>query len=244
MKHVSANCTLAHKVLRQSPTCFKLLTLGALLGAGMLSGCADLTVIKRVSFRSEILEKKGDYASPGHLYTMRGFAGIFSTGMDTIAKRAEREIGIRATSLADPDWKGLSRYLISQHKAGQLPRPLILCGHSFGADDQVRVAKLLQRENIPVDLLVLVDPGTPPTVPANVKRCVDIYRSSPATDVVPVLRGIKVRADDPSKTDLVNVDVRTAKVNFSVADVHHITIEKKREVQDMALAEFKKTCFP
>lgn len=244
MKNAPANPRPTDKAPRRWSSCFKVPALWALLSAAVLSGCADLTGAKPVIYRSELLETKGDYASPGHLYTMRGLYGVFSRGMDTIAVRAERELGIRATPLPHRDWKELSRYLIAQDKAGQLPRPLILSGHSFGADDEIRVARMLRRENISVDLLLLLDPDTPPTVPDNVKRCVDIYRSHPATDVVPMLRGIKVRADDPSKTDLVNFDVRTAAVNFSVEDVHHITIDKKPEVQELVLAEFKKTCFP
>jgi hypothetical protein len=215
-----------------------------LLGAALLTGCADLTVTRRVSFQPELLETHGDYASPGHVYTMRGLLGVFSRGMDTIAVRVEKELGVRATSLADPDWKGLSRYLIAQEKSGTLPRPLILVGHSFGGDDVVRVCKMLGRHDISVDLLVLVDPDTPPTVPANVKRCVDFFRSHPTTDVVPMLRGVKVKVLDPSKTELTNFDVRTAGVDFSIDDVSHITIDKKPEVQEMVLAEIKKTCFP
>ena len=244
MKNAPANRRLVCEFLRRALAGIQRSTRYWMLGALTLGGCAEITGAQRVSFRPELLETKGDYASPGHVYTMRGLTGAFSRGMDTITVRSEREIGIRTTTLSDPDWDALSHYLIAQYKAEQLPRPLILIGHSLGADDQIHVAEMLHRQGISVDLLILVDPDAPVPIPANVKRCVDIYKSHPATDILPVFRGTKARAVDPSKTDLVNINVRTAGLGFSVDDVNHITIDKKPEVQEMVLAEIKKTCFP
>ena len=46
----------------------------------------------------------------------------------------------------------------------------------------IRVAQRLKKENISVDLLVLIEPVTPPPVPNNVKRVYCIYKSRPLTD--------------------------------------------------------------
>ena len=80
----------------------------------------------------------------------------------------------------------LKGWIIQEQQKGVLDgEPLVLVGHSWGADDQVRVAEMLGQNGIQVDLLVLIDPVTPPLVPPNVKRCYCIYKSHPVTDAVP-----------------------------------------------------------
>ena len=63
----------------------------------------------------------------------------------------------------------------------------MLIGHSYGADDVVRVARELDKSNVPVDLLVTLDPVTPPPVPKNVRHALNIYQSNGARDALPFL---------------------------------------------------------
>jgi hypothetical protein len=120
----------------------------------------------------------------------------------------------------------------------------VLVGHSYGCDDQVRVSRQLNQQNIPVDLLLLVDPTTPGSIPPNVRRCVDIYKSHPGTDALPFFRGIKVKAVDPSRTSITNIDLRLTDVGFATGMIDHFNIAKIPGVQDMVLAEIKKACPP
>ena len=49
------------------------------------------------------------------------------------------------------------------HRGTAEPRvPLVLIGFSYGADDAVQVAAKLSRAGIPIDLLLTIDPVTPP----------------------------------------------------------------------------------
>jgi hypothetical protein len=77
-----------------------------------------------------------------------------------------------------------------------------------------------------------------------VKRCVDIYKSHPGTDVLPFFRGIKVKAIDPSRTLVTNIDLRLTDVGFSTRVIDHFNIAKIKGVQDMVLSEISKTCLP
>jgi hypothetical protein len=104
------------------------------------------------------------------------------------------------------------------------------------------LSKLLNAGNVSVDLLILIDPTDPPTIPPNVRHCVNIFKSHPVVDDVPVFRGVKVRAADPNRTLIENIDLRTAQVGFDAKAINHFNIAKIEGVQDMVLAEIAKAC--
>ncbi len=211
-----------------------------------LAGCsADLSPRRAAGQLSPLRpEDKRRYTREGHVYCILGWLGIWSRGMDVVARRAESELGVHATSLANQEWQKLVAYITAEHQSGHWSGPLVLVGHSYGCDDQGRVSKRLNETRIPVDLLLLVDPTTPGSIPPNVKRCVDIYKSHPGTDVLPFFRGIRVKAVDPSRTQVTNIDLRITDVGFSTRAIDHFNIAKFVGVQNMVLAEVKKTCLP
>jgi hypothetical protein len=53
-----------------------------------------------------------------------------------------------------------------------------------------------------------------------------------------------VKAVDPSRTQLTNIDLRLTDVGFQTAMIDHFNIAEIPGVQDMVLAEVKKTCLP
>jgi hypothetical protein len=204
----------------------------------------DLTGRSAAQLSPLRVEDQPRFPREGHVYCILGWLGIWSRGMDVIAQRVEKELGVDATSLANQEWRSLAQYITTEHRAGRWYGPLVLVGHSYGCDDQVRVAKHLNKDGISVDLLLLVDPTTPGLVPANVKRCVDIYKSHPGTDALPFFRGIKVTAVAPSRTQVTNIDLRLTPVGFSTGIIDHFNIAKIPGVQDMVLVEIKKICLP
>jgi hypothetical protein len=200
------------------------------------SGCIDLTGLPNDPVAQTV--KPGNahlYKYPGHLYAMRGFLGIFSTGMDILVNKLNRRHIVAAAAVADEARYPLRKFLIRQSIAGRLTGPLILVGHSWGADDQVRIARALGRAGIKVNLLLLIDPVTPPPVPVNVIRCVDIYKSHPLTDWIPLWRGVADDARNPAVTNLTVINLRTAKVGFDTSVVNHVNISAVPGVQKMMM---------
>jgi hypothetical protein len=205
-----------------------------------LTGCMDITgrgPAPLAKTLDPIVEEQ--HPRVGHVYCMRGWLGIFSTGMDTLAEKVDKEVA--AVSVADEEWRRLKGFLINERKAGRLNEPLVLVGHSYGADDQIRVASELKEAGITVDLLLVVDPVTPPAISDNVKRVVCIYKSHPETDSIPAWRGVPI---DPTtcKAPLVNINLRTAPVGFDTKLIDHVNIEKSDGVHAMVLAEIRKVC--
>jgi predicted alpha/beta hydrolase family esterase len=215
----------------------------ALLVCAALTGCVDITNSHRTAAQLEPMRAgQTGWRRAGHVYCILGWLGIWSRGMDVIATRASTELGVHAISLGNPEWRKLAKYIRTEHEAGRLDEPLVLVGHSIGADDQVRVARALSEGNVPVDLLLLIDPTVPPHIPPNVIRCVNLYKSHPLTDPVPAFRGVRVIADDPNRTTIENVNLRRTAVDFDTAQINHFNIAKIRGLQDMVLAEIAKTC--
>lgn len=210
------------------------------VGAGTLSGCMDITGRGPAPLAQTIAaDRTASHLRAGRVYCMRGWLGIFSTGMDDLADKINHEV--TSISVADEEWWRLKDFLLKQKKAGKLNEPLVLVGHSWGADDQIRVAAELAAAGIPVDLLITIDPVTPPFIPPNVKRCINIYKSHPVTDAVPFWRGVAI-AQSNTKVPVKNIDLREQKVGFDTETIDHINIEKNPGVHDLVLREIRNVC--
>lgn len=227
------------------PRTFKLLI--ALLFFSLVSGlggCADFTAGFAPLDRTVDPAVVQAHARAGRVYCARGWLGVFSTGMMELATRIDTKEGITAVSTADMEYPRLEAWLLKQYKDGKMTEPLVLLGHSWGADDMIRVADELQKEKITVDLLVLIDPVTPPLVPTNVKRVYCIFKSHPETDWAPWWRGVATAVKDPKLTTLENLDLRTAKVDFPTDNITHPYIDKNEGVHNLCIEEIKKVCPP
>lgn len=174
--------------------------------------------------------------SRGDVYLLRGLFNIFSLGMDDINESLAAQ-GFRAGVYSGTSWRSLAGE-IADGQAETPPESLVvISGHSYGADNSIRLARALGERGVAVDALVLVDPTTPPKIPANVRRCVNIYRSQPSTDWMPWLRGVPVEGEDPS-TMIINRDLRISDEDAELSDeVNHFNIEDNPAIQQMVVEE-------
>jgi hypothetical protein len=109
------------------------------------------------------------------VYLLRGWFGVFSTGLDSLAAELKSK-GIKAETVGHLAWKTTVSNIIKDHASGQ-SGPLALVGHSQGANNVIDMARLLQRENIPVDLLVTLAPAMQDPIPGNIVRAINYYNS-------------------------------------------------------------------
>ena len=105
----------------------------------------------------------------GNVYLVRGWLGVFSTGIDMLGDKLAAA-GVHDVVYQEAQWRDLAATITQKYKGVKNPEPLILVGHSYGADDIVSIARELDKANIPVDLLLTIDATTPPPVPANVRH--------------------------------------------------------------------------
>ncbi len=108
---------------------------------------------------------------PAQVYLLRGFLNVFSLGMDDLAGKLQAD-GISATVMnhADADF-AVSR-IVAAYNAGD-HGPVVLIGHSLGADAIADVADALARYNVPVALLIFFDGTAPHQIPANVATAIN-----------------------------------------------------------------------
>ena len=105
------------------------------------TGCARSTRPGNLAY----VQPTSDRPRAGNVYLLRGFIGIFSEGIDRLTQQIN-ETGTRAVVYQDDQWSALARKIAQQYRDADDSEPLVLIGHSYGADDVVRIARELGRE--------------------------------------------------------------------------------------------------
>ena len=149
------------------------------------------------------------------VYLLRGWFGVFSTGLDSLAAEL-RSKGIKAETVGHLAWRTTASKIISYHASGK-SSPLILVGHSQGANNVIDMARLLERENIPVDLLITLAPAMQDPIPGNVVRAINYY-NSPGW-------GAPVTADAGYHGKLTNINLG------GDIGINHMAIDKNPKIQ-------------
>lgn len=106
----------------------------------------------------------------------RGLANVFSRGMDTLAHRLNRQ-GYSARIHSTNGWRSAVRRIADRYSRGQKDI-VVLIGHSLGANATIQAADELNRQNIPVALIVTFDATQPRPVPRNVLYLVNFYQNN------------------------------------------------------------------
>jgi pimeloyl-ACP methyl ester carboxylesterase len=153
-------------------------------------------------------------ASP-HVVLLRGWFGVFSTGLDSIADQLKAQ-GIDVEVAGHLYWSTALTEILRERSTGQT-RLLVLVGHSQGANNVINMARALQSHGIRVDLLVTISPFLQNSIPANVVKAINYYQAPGWGQAVEGDRGFHGK--------IMNVNL--------VADltVTHISIDKNQKVQ-------------
>ena len=154
------------------------------------------------------------------VYLLRGWFGVFSTGMDTMAEEL-RAKGVKAEAIGHLEWKSAALKIVDERAAGITHR-IALIGHSQGANNVIDMARELEKHGVVVDLLITLVPWLQDPVPSNVVRAINYYQS-PGW-------GSPLTADPGFKGELNNVNLA------GQASVFHINIDKDPRIQAEVMA--------
>jgi pimeloyl-ACP methyl ester carboxylesterase len=143
---------------------------------------------------------------------------IFSLGMDELASEIQRA-GIPAIVDSYADGDALVTKLTAQYRAGD-HGPIILIGHSLGADAVMQMAQMLNRNNVPVALVVPFDGTQSFRAPKNVARVLNLTQREYAY----------MRPGAGFHGMLKNVDVS------GDPNIGHITIDKSPRLHRLVLS--------
>jgi hypothetical protein len=142
------------------------------MGARRAHGLEALTCVLCVAM---VLSWCRTAGAETQVYLLRGWFGVFSTGLDSLAEEL-RTRGIRAETLNHLAWRSALSEIIRYRARGKSDA-LVLVGHSQGANNVVDMARLLEREKIRVDLLITLAPFGQDPIPGNVAMAINYYHS-------------------------------------------------------------------
>ena len=154
-------------------------------------------------------------AAQARVLLLRGWFGVFSAGMDSLAGQL-RARGVPAQAIGHLSWRAQVAGIVRDKAAGKVGA-IVLAGHSQGANNVIDMARLLKSHGIQVDLLVTLAPFNQDAVPSNVLRAVNYYQS-PGW-------GAPLGGEAGFRGSLNNVNLG------SDSSVSHITIDKSDRVQ-------------
>ncbi|MGZ5865935.1 MAG: thioesterase domain-containing protein [Xanthobacteraceae bacterium] len=109
---------------------------------------------------------------------LKGLADVFSNGMDTLAAEL-RQRGVPARVASHASDYSLANEIARDYAAGARG-PVVLIGHSFGADAAVEMAEQLNASNVPVALLVAFGTTASKPVTPNVRRAINYFQANSA----------------------------------------------------------------
>ena len=161
--------------------------------------------------------KEHEAPSRPHVYLLRGLMNIFSLGMDQLAaKIAQRGIAASVHNHAEAD--AIVAQIAAQYRAGDRG-PVILIGHSLGADAVMTMAQALNRDGVPVALVIPFDGTGSYVTPKNVACGLNLTQRNYAY----------MRSGAGFHGKLTNVNVS------GDSGIDHFTIDKSPRLQTQAL---------
>jgi hypothetical protein len=166
------------------------------------------------------LATKPSMAEPrAHVYLLRGLMNIFSLGMDTLAEELTRH-GVYATVYNHTQWQALADQAAARYKAGQ-EGPIIIIGHSLGADAVMEMSAYLGQKGVPVALAVPFDGTQSFAASSNIQRVLNLTQRDYAY----------MRRGPGFKGTLVNLDVS------SDPSIDHLNIDKSPRLHARVISE-------
>ena len=159
-----------------------------------------------------------------HVYLLRGFLDV-STGLDQMAQKLRRR-GIRSSVANHGNWESFAETAIRQYRRRRACS-IVLVGHSLGADATIMIARKLKAASVPVALVVTFDPFSSQSVPSNVRRLINYYRSG-------TMWNNRYGADRRARTRIRNIDVGAD------AKINHLNIEKNPRIQKRVIRAIRR----
>jgi hypothetical protein len=157
----------------------------------------------------------------GQVYLMRGLANIWSRGMDQLNDKLVAK-GVRATVHNHARWEELAAEAADKYSKDKTFGPIILIGHSLGANASVLMAEKLGAAGVPVRLIVTFDSlsrsnDVKVKISSNVEEVLNFYKAKAwGLEMIPG-KGFK------GKIDNVNLNEKRG--------VGHLNMDKNPELQ-------------
>lgn len=209
-----------------------------------LAGCTTLVPWQGLDAGAYLLNDdelvlRAPQSLPPRVFLLRGLWEFFSFGLDDLAVEL-RALDIDALVLSGTDWLNLAELLHAEYADGDM-RPLVLIGHSYGADNAVSIARYLHERRITVDLLALVDATNPPAIPSNVDHCVQWYIPTELSELGPhsLAGNPVVAAPDNDRTLIENRLFTLDGLGPLTHGANHLNIDEHPYLHELVILEIQ-----
>lgn len=157
----------------------------------------------------------------GEVYLMRGLMDVFSRGIDVMATKINRA-GVYALNTSYTNWRAIADEIIARDKRGEVSYPIVIIGHSLGANDAPKMATYLGQRGVKVAYVVGFDPTEVGYVGKNVARVVNFY--------LPHEEDNRMRKGNGFSGHLQNISMAGRD------EITHTTIEKNPSLQNQVIS--------
>jgi len=165
------------------------------------------------------LAVSGSAQASGHIYLLRGLAGIFSTGLDTLDEKLLQR-GYASTVHSHDSYEALAAEATRFQKNGK--GPIIIIGHSLGADAAIFMAEKMKSAGARVALVVTFGPTMNLVAPSNVSQVINYYTGNTLVTKGPGFKGA-----------ISNINLNAA------SDINHLNIEKSNRLQANVISKIQ-----
>ncbi len=184
-----------------------------------MGGTVRISLLFAVVFAGLTALSGNAQASSGHIYLLRGLANIFSTGLDTLDEKLVQR-GFAATVHNHIEYEALAAEAIRLQKKSK--GPIIIIGHSLGADAAIFMAEKMKAAGAPVALVVTFGPTINLVAPSNVSQVINYYTGNTLVTRGPGFKGT-----------ISNVNLNAA------PDINHMNIEKIDRLQASVISKIQ-----
>jgi len=157
----------------------------------------------------------------GEVYLLRGLMDVFSRGLDVMGAKINRA-GVYALVNSYANWQEIADEIIARDRRGEVSYPVVIIGHSLGANDASKMATYLGKRGVKVSYVVGFDPTEPGYVGANVGTVVNYYLPNGKNNRMFKGSGFAGSVQNVSVTNM---------------DVTHTTIEKDASLQNRVIGK-------
>lgn len=147
---------------------------------------------------------------------VRGGFNVFSNGLDEMAKKLVKQ-GVKVDVVSHNSEQAILQRIIDNRKRFGA-KPIVLVGHSWGANAVIRIAQGLRKKGIRVNYMATFAATNPGKIPSNVRKATNYYFAKDGWGK-PVARGPGARGN------IKNIDLS------KTAGVHHFNIEEFPKLQ-------------
>jgi hypothetical protein len=184
-----------------------------------------LVVVAWVTLSSGALAQasRNTLNTDAQIYLLRGLANVFSRGMDELGARLTAE-GFSPVVINHRGWQNAADTIARNYQSGRTA-PIILIGHSLGANNAYRIARRLDGKGIPVAYLAIFDPTQRITVPGNVRYFVNFYQNNGT--------GRPASFAQSRQKQKVNLNLTSS------PGLNHRNIDQSRRLQDIVMARIR-----